>query len=122
MRNVALMLGIVGGVAAFWVGGFLAQNSGNIGLFSEQAGQEGEAVLSPFRWAAQYVAPVMAILGGVLSLRRAYLGAAVMAVAVLLLLLGYGYTAFTMAPLVFIGAGAVLAALVPHLRATEDDA
>ncbi len=122
MRNVALMLGIVGGVAAFWVGGFLAQNSGNIGLFSDQAGQEGEAVLSPFRWEAHYLAPVLAILGGVLSLRGAYFGAALMAAAFFLLLLGYGYTAFTMAPLVFIGAGAILAALVPHMRAMEDDA
>lgn len=45
-----------------------------------------------------------------------------MAAAFFLLLLGYGYTAFTMAPLVFIGAGAILAALVPHMRAMEDDA
>ena len=122
MRNVALMLGIVGGVAAFWVGGFLAQNIDTIGLFSEQAGQEGEAVLSPVRSVAHYVAPVLAIGGGALSLRRAYWGGGLMAAAVLLLLLGYGYTAFTMAPLVFIGAGAVMAVLAPHMRPTEDDA
>ena len=121
MRKSAFLLGVVGGLAGLMVGFFLAGLAELTGHDADPDAAGFSAVPYLLSFKSVYLAPALAISGGVLSLRYAGWGAALMAIASGLMFATYGYTAFSMAPVVFVSAGAVIAVLGARTPVVIDD-
>ena len=109
MRNAALVLGIVGGIWAMFVGFFgfgyttFIATHGEIGTLATQ-------VRNPdLIRAASFLAPLLAIAGGAMARSRNTLGAVLLSASALSLYAGFGFNVFTMFPIGFCALGAVLA-------------
>lgn len=117
MRNAALVLGIIGGVWAMFVGFFgfgyteFIATHGEIGTLATQV--ENPELIR----AASFAAPLLAIAGGAMARARNTAAAVLLSLAAALVWLAFGFNVFTMFPIGFCALGAALA-----LAARDPDA
>ena len=101
MRNAALMLGIIGGLIAMFVGFF---NYGYTEVVRSNA-EIGEAFgfvqNEEFLRMSSFVAPLLAIAGGAMAKVRALWGGVLLLVAGALMYYAFGFGVFTMFPIGF---------------------
>ena len=116
MRNAALVLGILGGIWAMFVGFFgygytriIAENA-EVESWFWQVDHPGLIMVSSF------AAPVLAIAGAAMARSRNVPAGLLELTAAALLLYAFGFNAFTMFPIAMLGLGGVLA-----LAAREPD-
>ena len=109
MRNAALVLGIIGGVWAMFVGffgygytDFVARN-GEIGTWATQV--QHPAVIK----AASFLAPILAIAGAAMARSRNLAAGVLMLLACAALAYAFGFNVFTMFPIGFLLLGGILA-------------
>ena len=109
MRNAALVLGIIGGVWAMFVGffgygytDFVARN-GEIGTWATQV--QHPAVIK----AASFLAPILAIAGAAMARLRNIAAGVLMLTSGVALVYAFGFNAFTMFPIGFLLLGGILA-------------
>ena len=109
MRNAALTLGIIAGLVGMVVGFFgygyteLARN------FSEVEDVFGMFDRPELVRVASILSPVLAIAGGAMARSRALWGGVLLLVSAAGMYLAFGFTVFTMFPIVFAGLGGLLA-------------
>ena len=109
MRNAALMLGIIGGIIGMIVGFFsygyteLIDNYGEVeGLFEQVNDVQTIRI-------ASFAAPLLAIAGGAMARARALWGGILMLLSAAGMVHAFGFNAFTMFPIGFVGIGGLLA-------------
>jgi hypothetical protein len=111
MRNAALMLGIIGGVIGMVVGFFgwgytaLIEQYGEVDNIAEQV--DNVALVR----AGALLAPLLAIAGGAMARARALWGGILMSLSAVGMYVAFGFNAFTMFPIAFVGLGGLLALL-----------
>lgn len=109
MRNAALVLGIIGGVWAMFVGFF---GYGYTQIIADNAevqtwfGQVDHPGLIKF---ASFAAPVLAIAGAAMARSRNMAAGILEIAAAALILYAFRFNAFTMFPIAMLGLGGVLA-------------
>lgn len=109
MRNAALVLGIIAGIAGMIVGFFswgyteVIDRHGEISGLAEQVDNIGLV-----RTAA-LLAPLLAVAGGAMARARALWGGIFLFISALLMYLGFGFTVFTMFPISFAALAGLLA-------------
>ncbi|WP_338548585.1 hypothetical protein [Roseovarius phycicola] len=109
MRNAALVLGIIGGVLALFVGFFsfgyteVIREYGEIEGVAEQVDREG------LIRAVSFLAPILAIAGGAMARVRALWGGILMLLSAALMGYAFGFGVFTMFPIGFTALGGLLA-------------
>ena len=108
MRNAALVLGIIGGVLAMFVGFFgygyteVIERHGEIEGLAEQVDNVG------LIRAVSFLAPILGIAGGAMARIRALWGGGLMLVAAGAVFYAFGFNVFTMFPIGFLLLGGVL--------------
>jgi hypothetical protein len=109
MRNAALVLGVIGGVLAMFVGFFgygyteiVAQNA-EVETWFGQVDQPG---LIRF---ASFLAPVLAIAGAAMARSQNLAAGVLELVAAAIIWYAFGFNVFTMFPIAMLGLGGVLA-------------
>jgi hypothetical protein len=111
MRNAALVLGIIGGIIGMIVGFFSYGYVAFVDWFGEVddiATQVGNPMLVQV---TSVLSPLLAITGGAMARAQALVGGILLLLAAVGLLIGLGFTVFTMFPIVMCGLGGVLALL-----------
>lgn len=109
MRNAALVLGIIGGVWAMFVGFFgygytqIIEQSAEVEEWIWQVDHPGLIKM------ASFLAPVLAIAGAAMARSRNVAAGILELVAAALLMYGFGFNAFTMFPIAMLGLGGALA-------------
>ncbi len=109
MRNAALMLGVIGGIMAIFVGFFsygyteVVENFGEIEGLAEQVDKVQLIRLVSF------LAPILAIAGGSMARARALWGGILMLLSSAMMFYAYDFGVFTMFPIGFTALGGVLA-------------
>lgn len=109
MRNAALMLGVIGGIIAIFVGFFsygyteVVENFGEIEGLAEQVDKVQLIRLVSF------LAPILAIAGGSMARARALWGGILMLLSSAMMFYAYDFGVFTMFPIGFTALGGVLA-------------
>ena len=109
MRNAALMLGVIGGIMAIFVGFFsygyteVVENFGEIEGLAEQVDKVQLVRLVSF------LAPILAIAGGSMARARALWGGILMLLSSAMMFYAYDFGVFTMFPIGFTALGGVLA-------------
>lgn len=109
MRNAALVLGIIAGILAMFVGFFgfgytqVIDEYGEIQGFAEQLDN-----VSLVRIAA-VLGPLMAIAGGAMAKVRALWGGILLAISAVTIYAAFGFNVFTMFPISFAGLAAIFA-------------
>ena len=117
MRNAALVLGVIGGIWAMFVGFFgfgyttLIEQHGEIGDLARQVDHPG--VIK----AASFLAPLLAIAGAAMARSQNMAAGVLMLAACVAIWLAFGFNVFTMFPIGMCGLGGVLA-----LAAKQPDA
>ncbi len=117
MRNAALVLGIIGGIWAMFVGFFgygyteFVSRNGEIGDIAKQV--EHPMVIQ----AASFLAPVLAIAGAAMARSQNKAAGVLMIASGLAIWLAFGFNVFTMFPIAMLGLGGILA-----LAARQPDA
>ena len=109
MRNAALVLGIIGGVWAMFVGFFGYGYTEVIKQSSEVQDwiwQVDHPALIRF---ASFLAPILAIAGAAMARSRNVPAGILELAAAALLLYGFGFNVFTMFPIAMLGLGGILA-------------
>lgn len=108
MRNAALILGLIGGLIGLLIGFFsfgytevIAQHGEVEGLFEQVADPQTIR-------AASILSPLLAIAGAGMVKMRALLGGILMALAAFGMYFAFGFNAFTMFPISFLGLAAVM--------------
>lgn len=109
MRNAALVLGLIGGVIAMFIGFFGYGYTQVIEQHGEIEGVARQVQNVQFFRVSSFLAPVLGIAGAAMAKVRALWGGALMLIAGGLLYAAYGFTAFTMFPLGFLLLGGILA-------------
>ncbi len=109
MRNAALVLGIIGGIWAMFVGffgygytEFVAKN-GEVASFASQV--DHPMVIR----AASFLAPVLAIAGAAMARSQNKAAGILMLAAGLAILVAFGFGVFTMFPIAMLCLGGILA-------------
>ena len=109
MRNAAMILGVIGGLMAIFVGFFgygyteIVRNHAEVGEVLGVFENEG------FVRAASFLAPLLAIAGGAMAKARALWGGIALLIAAGLMYFGFGFGVFTMFPIGFCLVAGVLA-------------
>ncbi|WP_339106686.1 hypothetical protein [Roseovarius rhodophyticola] len=109
MRNAALVLGIIGGVLALFVGFFsfgyteVVREYGEIEGIAEKLDREG------LIRAVSFLAPILAIAGGAMARIRALWGGGLMLLSAGMMAYTFGFGVFTMFPIGFTALGGLLA-------------
>lgn len=117
MRNAALVLGIIGGIWAMFVGFFgfgyttFIEQHGEIGTLATQVDNPG------LIRAASFLAPLLAIAGGAMARSRNRAAAVLLLASGFAVYVAFGFNVFTMFPIGFCALGGVLA-----LAARDPDA
>ena len=109
MRNAALVLGIIAGVAGMIVGFFSYGYTSAVEHFGEIEGlaeQVGDVQLIRV---TSVLAPLLAIAGGAMARARALWGGVLMLISAAGMYHAFGFNVFTMFPIAFAGLGGVLA-------------
>ena len=108
MRNAALVLGIIGGVMALFVGFFsfgyteVTREVGEVEGLLETLDREGLVR------AVSFLAPLLAIAGGAMARIRALWGGGLMLIASAMMAYTFGFNVFTMFPIGFTALGGLL--------------
>jgi hypothetical protein len=108
MRNAALVLGIIAGVAGMIVGFFSYGYTSAVEHFGEIEGlaeQVGDVQLIRV---TSVLAPLLAIAGGAMARARALWGGILMLLSAAGMYHAFGFNVFTMFPIAFAGLGGVL--------------
>ena len=101
MRSAAMILGVIGGVLAMFVGFFgfgyteIVRNHAEVGEVLGLFENEG------FVRTASFAAPVLAIAGGAMAKMRALWGGVLLLVSAALMYFAFGFGVFTMFPIGF---------------------
>ena len=109
MRNAALVLGIIGGVFAMFVGFFgygyteVVERVGEIDGIARQVDNVG------LIRTASFLSPLLAIAGGAMARARALWGGVLMLISAGTMYYAFGFSVFTMFPIGFTLLGGVLA-------------
>ncbi|MBE0553895.1 MAG: hypothetical protein IH625_09410 [Rhodobacteraceae bacterium] len=109
MRNAALVLGIIGGIWAMFVGFFgfgyaeFVENNGEVGDLLTQFDHPLAIKISSF------LAPVLAIAGAAMARSVNKAAGILMLAASAAILLAFGFNVFTMFPIAMCGLGGILA-------------
>ncbi len=109
MRNAALVLGIIGGVWAMFVGFFgygyteVIKQNAEVQSWIWQVDHPGLIRM------ASFLAPVLAIAGAAMARSRNVAAGILELAAAALLMYGFGFNVFTMFPIAMLGLGGVLA-------------
>ncbi len=109
MRNAALVLGIIAGVAGMIVGFFSYGYTAFVEQFGEIEGlaeQVGDVQLIRV---TSVLAPMLAIAGGAMARARALWGGILLLISAAGMYHAFGFNVFTMFPIAFAGLGGVLA-------------
>lgn len=109
MRNAALVLGLIGGILALFVGFFgfgyteFIDRNGEIGDLATQVQHPGLIK------AASFLSPILAIAGAAMARSANTAGGILMLLAAVGLYIGFGFNVFTMFPEAMCALGGVLA-------------
>lgn len=109
MRNAALMLGIIGGIIGMIVGFFSYGYTEMIDRYGEVEGLFEQVNSPEIIRAASFVSPLLAIAGGAMARARALWGGVLMLLSAAGMVYAFGFNAFTMFPIGFVGIGGLLA-------------
>ncbi len=109
MRNAALMLGIIGGIIGMIVGFFSYGYTEMIDRYGEVEGLFEQVNRPEIIRAASFVSPLLAIAGGAMARARALWGGVLMLLSAAGMVYAFGFNAFTMFPIGFVGIGGLLA-------------
>ncbi|MFD1160111.1 hypothetical protein [Roseovarius aestuarii] len=109
MRNAALVLGIIGGVFAMFVGFFGYGYTEAIERFGEIDGLAHQVDNVDLIRIASFLSPVLAIAGGAMASARALWGGMLMLISAGLMYYAFGFSVFTMFPIGFTLLGGLLA-------------
>ena len=109
MRNAALVLGIIGGIFAMFVGFFGYGYTEAIDRYGEIEGLATQVDNVGLIRAASFLSPLLAIAGGAMARIRALWGGLLMLVSAGLMYFSFGFSVFTMFPIGFTLLGGLLA-------------
>lgn len=108
MRNAALILGLIGGLIGLIIGFFSFGYTEVIAKHGEVQGLFEQVADPQMIRTASIVSPLLAIAGAGMVKARALWGGALMALAAFGMYYAFGFNAFTMFPISFLGLGAVM--------------
>lgn len=109
MRNAALVLGIIAGLAGMVVGFFSYGYTAFIDYFGEIEGTAEQVGNVGLIRTMSIFAPLLAIAGGAMARARALWGGALLLVSAAGMYHAFGFNVFTMFPIAFAGVAGVLA-------------
>ena len=109
MRNAALVLGIIGGVFAMFIGFFGYGYTTAIEHFGEIDGVAQQVENVPLTRYASFLSPLLAIAGGAMAKARALWGGVLMLISAGVMYYAFGFNVFTMFPIGFVALGGLLA-------------
>ncbi|MCB1335468.1 MAG: hypothetical protein KDK26_17965 [Roseivivax sp.] len=109
MRNAALTLGIIAGIAGMIIGFFGFGYTEVVRLHAAVGETFGMFDRPDLVRAVSVLSPLLAIAGGAMARARALWGGALMALSAVGFYVAFGFNVFTMFPISFAGLGAVLA-------------
>ncbi|WP_299849291.1 hypothetical protein [uncultured Roseovarius sp.] len=109
MRNAALVLGIIGGVFAMFVGFFGYGYTEAVARYGEIEGLARQVDNIGLIRTASLLSPLLAIAGGAMARVRALWGGVLLLISAGLMFFAFGFSVFTMFPIGFTLLGGVLA-------------
>lgn len=109
MRNAALVLGVIAGIAGMIVGFFSYGYTAFIEQFGEIDGLAEQVADVELIRAASVLAPLLAIAGGAMARARALWGGVLLLVSAAGMYHAFGWGVFTMFPIAFAGVAGLLA-------------
>lgn len=109
MRNAALVLGIIAGVAGMIVGFFSYGYTAAVEHFGEIEGVAEQVQNVGLIRIASVLAPLLAIAGGAMARARALWGGVLLLISAAGMYYAFGWGVFTMFPIAFAGTAGVLA-------------
>lgn len=109
MRNAALVLGIIAGIAGMIVGFFGWGYTEVIAKYGELEGLAEQVDNVELVRVASLLSPLLAIAGGAMAKMRALWGGGLLLASAAGMYLGFGFNVFTMFPIAFAGLAGVLA-------------
>ena len=109
MRNAALVLGIIGGVFAMFVGFFGYGYTEAVERYGEIEGVAKQVDNVGLIRTASFLSPLLAIAGGAMARFRALLGGILMLISAALMYYAFGFSVFTMFPIGFVALAGLLA-------------
>ncbi|MEM7597506.1 MAG: hypothetical protein AAF382_07385 [Pseudomonadota bacterium] len=109
MRNAALMLGIIGGIMAIFIGFFSYGYTEVIDAYGEIEGLAEQVERRELVRFVSFMAPILAIAGGGMARSRALWGGILMLLSAAMMFYAYDFGVFTMFPIGFVALGGVLA-------------
>lgn len=109
MRNAALVLGIIGGIFGMLVGFFSFGYTEVIEAYGGIDGMLEQVENVELIRAMSFLAPLLAIAGGAMAKMRALWGGVLMLLSAGGMYYAFGFNAFTMFPIGFVGLAGLLA-------------
>ncbi|TDK41003.1 hypothetical protein [Antarcticimicrobium luteum] len=109
MRNAALVLGIIAGVAGMIVGFFSYGYTAFVEQFGEVEGLAEQVTDVQLVRVTSVLAPMLAIAGGAMARARALWGGILLLLSAAGMYHAFGFNVFTMFPIAFAGLAGVLA-------------
>ena len=109
MRNAALVLGVIAGIAGMIVGFFSYGYTAAIEHWGEIDGLAQQVANVDLIRATSVLAPMLALAGGAMARARALWGGVLLLVSAAGMYHAFGFNVFTMFPIAFAGTAAFLA-------------
>ncbi|WP_294623156.1 hypothetical protein [uncultured Roseovarius sp.] len=109
MRSAAMVLGVIGGLFAVFVGFFSYGYTEFIDQFGEIEGLAQQVDRVGLIRSVSFLAPLLAIAGGAMAKIRALWGGALMLISAAAMFYAFDFNVFTMFPIGFTVLGGVLA-------------
>lgn len=109
MRNAAVILGVIAGIAGMFVGFFSYGYTAAIERFGEIDGLAEQVADVGLIRVASVVTPLLAIAGGAMARARALWGGILLIASAGGMYYAFGFNVFTMFPIAFAGVGGLLA-------------
>jgi hypothetical protein len=109
MRNAALVLGIIAGIMAMFVGLFSYGWTEVVAAEPQAAELFGNFVNPVFVKTVSVLAPILAVAGGAMALSRALWGGVALLVSAGLMFMAFGFNVATMFPIAMAALGGILA-------------
>lgn len=109
MRSAAMVLGVIGGLLAMFVGFFSYGYTEFIDQFGEIEGLAQQVDRVGLIRSVSFLAPLLAIAGGAMAKIRALWGGVLMLLSAAAMLYAFDFNVFTMFPIGFAVLGGVLA-------------
>lgn len=109
MRNAALVLGVIGGVLAMFVGFFGYGYTELVERYGEVEGVAKQVESVGLIRTVSFLGPLLAIAGGAMARIRALWGGGLMLISAAAMYYAFGFNVFTMFPIGFTVLGGLLA-------------